>query len=147
MLAGRLETALEYGADGVIDVSKKNLMEAMEEITGGKGFDVCVEACGLSNTFLNCIDAVAFAGNIILIGNGKKETTFLHSILLKKEVNMFGSRNAYTKDFKALIQLVASGKVDVLKMVSEVYSVDEADKAFEALVHNDGTLKKVLIAM
>ena len=65
------------------------LMEAMEEITGGKGFDVCVEACGLSNTFLNCIDAVAFAGNIILIGNGKKETTFLHSVLLKKEVNMF----------------------------------------------------------
>ena len=147
MLAGRLETALEYGADGVIDVSKKNLMEAMEEITGGKGFDVCVEACGLSNTFLNCIDAVAFAGNIILIGNGKKETTFLHSILLKKEVNMFGSRNAYTKDFKALIQLVARGKVDVLKMVSAVYSVDDADKAFEALVHNDGTLKKVLIEM
>ena len=32
-------------------------------------------------------------------------------------------------------------------MVSEVYSVDEADKAFEALVHNDGTLKKVLIEM
>ena len=60
---------------------------------------------------------------------------------------MFGNRNAYTKDFKALIQLVASGKVDVLKMVSEVYSVDEADKAFEALVHNDGTLKKVLIEM
>ena len=26
-------------------------------------------------------------------------------------------------------------------------SVDEADKAFDALVHNDGTLKKVLIEM
>ena len=145
MLQGRLDAALEYGADGVVNVSEKNLMDAVEEITGGKGFDVCVEACGLSQTFLNCIDAVAFAGNIILIGNGKKETTFLHSTLLKKELNVHGSRNSYTKDFKALIQLVAAGKVDVMKMVSAVYPMEEADKAFEALAHNDGSLKKVLI--
>ena len=58
---------------------------------------------------------------------------------------MFGSRNAYTKDFKALITQVAAGKVDVMKMVSAVYPMEEADQAFEALVHNDGSLKKVLI--
>ena len=146
-LEGRLETALSYGADGVINVSQKNLMEAMEEITDGKGFDVCVEACGLSETFLNCIDAVCFAGDLILIGNGKKETTFLHSILLKKELNVYGSRNAYTKDFKALIQLVARGEVDVMKMVSQIYAVEKVKEAFEALVNNDGSLKKVLIEM
>lgn len=145
MLAGRLETALEYGADGVIDVSKQNLVEEMNRITDGKGFDICVEACGLSTTFLNCIEAAAFAGTIILIGNGKKETSFLHSVLLKKELNVHGSRNAYTKDFKALIQLVASGKVDIMKMVSQIYPMQEADKAFKALTHNDGSLKKVLI--
>ncbi|MEG1847604.1 MAG: zinc-binding alcohol dehydrogenase family protein [Lachnospiraceae bacterium] len=145
MLAGRLDAALEYGADGVIDVSKTNLMDAMAEITGGNGFDVCVEACGLSSTFLNCIDAAAFAGKIILIGNGKKDTTFLHSVLLKKELNVFGSRNSYTKDFKALIQLVAEGKVDVMKMVSAVYPMNQAGEAFLALANNDGSLKKVLL--
>lgn len=90
MLAGRLQTALEYGADGVIDVSKQDFMEEVNRIT-----------CG--------------------------------------------SRNAYTKDFKALIRLVAAGKVDVLKMVSAVYPMEEAAQAFESLVHNDGSLKKVLI--
>lgn len=145
VLQGRLDTALEYGADGVVDVSKKDFMEEVNRITDGKGFDVCVEACGLSETFLNCIDAAAFGANIILIGNGKRDTTFLHSILLKKELNVFGSRNAYTKDFKALINLVSSGKVDLMKMVSAVYPIDEADTAFKALAHNDGSLKKVLI--
>ena len=86
------------------------------KITGGNGFDVCVEACGQSVTFLNCIDCAAFAANIILIGNGKKETTFLHSILLKKELNVFGSRNSYAKDFQAVIDLIASGTVNVLDM-------------------------------
>jgi threonine dehydrogenase-like Zn-dependent dehydrogenase len=145
MMQGRLDAALEYGADGVINVSEKNLMDAVEEITGGKGFDVCVEACGLSQTFLNCIDAAAFAANIILIGNGKKDTTFLHSILLKKELNVFGSRNAYTKDFKALIQQVATGKVDVMKMVSGIYKKEDAQEAFESLKNNDGSLCKLLI--
>ena len=145
MLEGRLETALEYGADGIIDVSKQDFMEEVNRITDGNGFDVCVEACGLSVTFLNCIDAAAFAGKLILIGNGKKDTTFLHSVLLKKELNVFGSRNSYTRDFEALIQMTASGKVDLMKMVSKVYPMDQADQAFEALVHNDGSLKKVLI--
>lgn len=145
MLGGRLDTALEYGADGVIDVSKQNLEEEAMKITGGKGFDICVEACGQSSAFLNCIDAAAYAGKVILIGNGKKETNFLHSILLKKELNVFGSRNAYTKDFKALIQLVAEGKVDVMKMVSKIYPMAEAAEAFEALAKNDGSLKKVLV--
>lgn len=145
LLSGRLKTALEYGADGVIDISKQNLDEAVKNITSGNGFDVCVEACGLSTTFLNCIDYVAHAGRIILIGNGKEKTTFLHSILLKKELNLYGSRNAFTNDFKALIQLVSSGRIDVMKMVSKVCSLEESSKSFEELVNNKGDYRKILI--
>lgn len=145
LLDGRLEKALHFGADGVINSGKSNLTEEAMKITDGNGFDVCVEACGLSVTFLACIDCAAFAANIILIGNGKKETTFLHSILLKKELNVFGSRNSYASDFKAVIDLIAEGKVNVLDMVSEVYPIDEAADAFKALASNDGSLAKVLI--
>ena len=101
--------------------------------------------CGLSVTFLACIDCAAFAANIILIGNGKKETNFLHSILLKKELNVFGSRNSYASDFKAVIDLIASGNVNVLDMVSAVYPIDDVADAFKALADNDGSLAKVLL--
>ena len=83
--------------------------------------------------------------NIILIGNGKRETTFVHSIILKKELNIFGSRNAFTKDFETLIDLVKSGKADILKIVSGVYQKENAKEAFEALSHNDGKLAKLLL--
>ena len=147
VLDGRLEKATHFGADGVINSAKSDIVEEAMRITNGNGFDVCVEACGQSVTFLNCIDCAAFAANIILIGNGKKETTFLHSILLKKELNVFGSRNSYAKDFREVIDLIASGKVNVLDMVSAVYPMDEADVAFKALANNDGSLAKVLIEM
>ena len=43
------------------------------------------------------------------------------------------------------IDLVASGKADVMKMVSGIYEMDDALAAFKALAHNDGTLAKLLI--
>ncbi|MGN1202911.1 MAG: zinc-binding alcohol dehydrogenase family protein [Eubacterium sp.] len=145
MLSSRLELAKEFGADSAVNIKITDLHKACEEFTKGNGFDVCIEACGSPETFLNCIDESAHGANIILIGNGKRETSFVHSIILKKELNIFGSRNAFTKDFEELIDLVKSGKADILKMVSGVYDANNAKDAFEALVHNDGTLAKLLI--
>lgn len=145
LLDGRLEKAVKFGADGVINSGKTDIVEETMKITDGNGFDVCVEACGLPVTFLSAIDCVCFAGKVVLIGNGKKETTFVHSILLKKELNVFGSRNSYPTDFAAVIDLIAEGNVNVLDMISAVYPIDKVDEAFKALVNNDGSLSKVLI--
>lgn len=145
MLESRLNLAKEYGADMIVNVKEKDLHESALEFTNGNGFDVCVEACGAPETFLSCIDEASHGANIILIGNGKRNTDFLHSIILKKELNIFGSRNAFTKDFEELIDLVASGKVDVMKMVSGIYKKEDAQEAFESLKNNDGSLCKLLI--
>ncbi len=144
LLDGRLDKAKAFGADGVVNTSRESLTDYAARMTEG-GFDVCVEACGAPQTFLGCIDACAFAGNIILIGNGKRNTTFLHSILLKKELNVFGSRNSLPDDFRTLIGLMAEGSVDPLPMVSAVYPAERCPEAFEALTHNDGSLAKVLV--
>lgn len=145
ILDNRLALAKEYGADAVINTKTHSLAEFVEEFTGGNGFDVCIEACGAPETFLGCIDSAAFAANIILIGNGKRETNFLHSVILKKELNIHGSRNALKADFLNNIQLVANRKAEVMKMVSGIYEMDDALAAFKALANNDGTLAKLLI--
>ena len=145
ILDNRLALAMAYGADAVVNTKAQTLAEFTEEFTGGNGFDVCIEACGAPETFLGCIESAAFAGNIILIGNGKRETSFVHSVILKKELNIHGSRNALKADFLNNIDLVASGKADVMKMVSGIYEMEDALEAFKALSHNDGTLAKLLI--
>ena len=143
----RLENALKFGIDGTIDVSKENLEEKTKELTNGNGFDVCIEAVGQSSTFLDCINCAAFGADIILIGNGKKETTFNHSILLKKELNIYGSRNALKSDFLELIDFISSGKISVDGIVSDIFDKEDALKAFDSLVHNDGSKFKVLVKM
>lgn len=66
-------------------------------------------------------------------------------MLLKKELNVYGSRNSLKSDFMDVIDLIASGKVDVMKMVSDIYPMERADEAFKALANNKGELCKVLV--
>ena len=145
ILDNRLLLATKYGADAVINTKNQSLEDFTREFTDSNGFDVCIEAVGAPETFLACIDNAAFAGNIILIGNGKKETSFVHSVILKKELNIHGSRNALKADFINNIDILSEGKADIMKMVSGVYDMENAVDAFKALASNDGTLAKLLI--
>lgn len=120
-------------------------MDKVNEMTDGKGFDVTIEAVGLPSTFQNCIDAVAFGGNVALIGVGKKNLDFNFTLIQKKELNIYGSRNALKSDFLQLIDLVKSGKVDLDKIVTNTYDFDDAAKAFKEFDENAASMLKVEI--
>lgn len=141
----RLEKALENGANGVINVKNENLIEKSMNITNGNGFDICIEAVGQDKTFLDCIELAAFGADIILIGNGKKEVTFNHSIILKKELNIFGSRNSLKKDFEDVIDILSNGSIDANNLISDIYPKEKALQAFEDMAHNDGSKMKSMI--
>lgn len=144
LMLKRLELASSLGADRVLPASEGRLSDVIREITGGSGMDVCIEAVGLPQTFMDGIENVCFGGKVILIGNGKRETTFNHSILLKKELDVYGSRNSLN-DFVPLVELVHSGKVHIDGIVSDVYEFDNVVDAFESLKNNDGSKAKVLV--
>lgn len=135
-----------FGLDGgILNDSHENFIQRVEEITGGNYFDVTIEAVGLPSTFLNCIEAAAYGARVVQIGVGKKNVDFDFTLLQKKELNVFGSRNALKKDFLELIDLVKSGKVNLEKIVTNTYSLDEADKAFSDFDKNAASMLKVVI--
>ena len=123
----------------------EEFLSELNEITDGNGFDVAVEAVGLPSTFQNCIDAAAFGGRVVLIGVGKKNLDFDFTLIQKKELNVFGSRNALKKDFLELIDLVSQGSFDLEKIVTDEYPMEDAAKAFRDFSENAGKMLKVVI--
>jgi 2-desacetyl-2-hydroxyethyl bacteriochlorophyllide A dehydrogenase len=130
------------------------LEEATRQITGAidlqgnataYGFDVCIEAVGLPETFQNCIDAAAFGGKVVLIGIGKKNLDFAFTMIQKKELQIFGSRNALKQDFTDLIDLVRSGKMDLEKIITHQYKLENIAHAFADFDRNAGQMLKVMI--
>lgn len=143
----KMNYAIEtFGLDGgILNDSPENFIKRVEEITNGNYFDVTIEAVGLPSTFQACIDAAAFGARMVQIGVGKRTHEFDFTLLQKKELNVYGSRNALKKDFLELIDLVKSGKVDLEKIVTNTYNLDEADKAFQDFSKNAASMLKVVI--
>ena len=143
----KLAYAVEnFGLDGaVLNDNPAHFAAQTAEITEGCGFDVTVEAVGLPSTFQNCIDAAAFGGRVVLIGIGKQNLDFNFTVIQKKELRIFGSRNAMRRDFEALIELVKRGEVPLDKIVTNVYPFEKAAEAFGQFSENAGQMLKVLL--
>ena len=154
--ASKLEYAQQnFGFEGTfVNESDQALEQATRKITGSielggnrmaYGFDVCIEAVGLPSTFQNCIDAAAFGGRVVLIGVGKKNLDFNFTLLQKKELKVYGSRNALKKDFIELIDLVKAGGVQLEKVITDTYKFDDAPKAFKDFSEKGEKMLKVVI--
>ena len=141
-------------AGTILNDHPQALQKAVEEITGattiggstaGLGFDVCIEAVGLPETFQNCIDAAAFGGKVVLIGIGKQNLDFNFTMIQKKELQIFGSRNAHKQDFLDLIDLVKAGRVDLEKIITNLYPMDAICQAFADFDQHGASMLKVMI--
>jgi len=142
----KLEYAKRLGVDDVLlNDGSKTFMDKVNEKTNGNGYDVVIEAVGLPSTFQNCIDAAAFAGRVVLIGVGKKNLDFNFTLIQKKELNIFGSRNGLKKDFMEVIDLVKEGGIPLAQIVTNTYRMEDAAQAFADFDQNAGTMLKVLL--
>lgn len=152
----RLEYAKKsFNVDGTILSGEAGISEEeIRTITGTTlvngtemtvGFDLCIEAVGTPSTFQTCIDVAAFDGKVVLLGVGKENLDFNFTLLQKKELNVFGSRNARKKDFIELIELVKDGKIDLDKVITNVYSSADASQAFWELDQHGAQMLKVML--
>jgi len=142
--ADKVELAVrDFNLDGgFVNNSPEALENFKQEITGGDGFDVTVEAVGAPSTFLDCVHAAASRGQVVVIGVAKHSVDFNYLELQRKELNMFGSRGATKADFAATMKLVKEGFVDLTRLISRVYSSKDADTAFQDLHQHSAAIVK-----
>lgn len=142
----KLDYAARFNFDGAILNDGRGGLEAgLKEYTFNDGFDVVIEAVGSPNTFLDSINMVAFCGRVVLIGIAKANLDFFFTIIQKKEIKIFGSRNALTEDFKQLIDYCKNGKVHLDDIITDIYPFRSASQAFEHFSKNQGSTLKILL--
>lgn len=140
----KLEGAKNFGADGVI-LNDEHFLEHVMEATDGHGFDAVIEAVGLPETFQACVDACAFGGRFSLVGIGKKPLNFDFTVIQKKELNIFGSRNALKEDFTQAIDDIIAGKLNLNGVITKISKLDDAAALFEEFHQNQGSMLKVML--
>ena len=141
----RLDLARELGADDVVDISKVDTVESIRSLTDGRGVDCAFECAGVPESVVASINSVKRGGRVALVGlTGNKEVSFNTDRIALDEVDVFGVRsspNAYPE----LINLIAAGKVNVMKLVSRVYPLEQINDAFEAFRKREGGAIRMVI--
>ena len=141
----RLEKALELGATGVINGAKEDVLERVKELTDGAGMDLVIETAGTEITTRQAIHMAKKGSNIVLVGYSKTgEMTLPMSIVLDKELT-FKTVFRYRHIYPMAIDAVAAGKVNLKGIVTDVFRLDEAQKAMDYSVNNKADIVKAVI--
>ena len=141
----RLEKALELGATGVINGAKEDVVERAKELTHGAGMDLAIEAAGTEITTRQAIQMVKKGSNIVLVGYSKSgEMTLPMSLVLDKELT-FKTVFRYRHIYPMAIDAVAAGKVNLKGIVTDVFGLDEVQKAMDYSVNHKADIVKAVI--
>lgn len=141
----RLEKALELGATEVINGAKENVLERVKQLTDGAGVDLVIETAGTEITTRQVIHMAKKGSNIVLVGYSKSgEMTLPMSLALDKELT-FKTVFRYRHIYPMAIDAVAAGKVNLKGIVTDIFGLDEAQKAMDYSVNNKADIVKAVI--
>lgn len=141
----RLDKAMELGADGVINGSEVDAVETVMKLTEGKGCDLAVETAGTQITTVQAIHMTKKGSAIVLVGYSKSgEMTLPMSLVLDKELT-FKTVFRYRHIYPMAIEAVASGKVNLKGIVTDIFSLDDVQKAMDYSVSNKSDVVKAVI--
>jgi len=148
----RREKALTVGATNTVDPSKENMYEAIEDLTGGEGIDIVVDATGDPEAFGQSLKIVKRWGMFVsfsLTGSTGKISEFPHQEFMFKAATIIPTQVAATsqptKDIREMIALKERGWADPGVLKSHNLDFSEVQKAYDMYSnHDDGVIKVVM---
>ena len=108
------------------------------------GADAVIDASGAEPSIQASLHVVRNGGVYVQGGMGRSDVTFPIMALCLKEVTAKGSFRYGSGDYKLAVDLVASARVDVKRLVSGVVPFAQAEEAFAKV--KEGEVIKMLIA-
>lgn len=131
----KLEWARGLGATHTVNGGTQDVVKAIQELTGGNGADVVIEAVGRPETYRQAFYARDLAGTVVLVGVPTPQMQLELPLL-----DVFGRGGALKsswygdclpeRDFPLLIDLYLQGRLDLDAFVSERIALDGVEAAF-----------------
>ncbi|MEO5805219.1 zinc-binding alcohol dehydrogenase family protein [Devosia sp.] len=113
--------------------------------TDGEGFDVVFDATGNQASIQKGFDFVAHGGRYALVSVVKGDITFVDSDFHRKEMTIFGSRNALSADFERVIAAIRAGQVPIDRLITHRTTLAGAVQDLPRWAHEKSGLIKAVI--
>ena len=134
----KLELAKLFGATDTVAPGEGDTFKEILGLTGGIGVDYAFEVVGSGKLVEQCFKSTRMNGMTVLVGVGRTDDRFSFNAMIvpftAKTIKgcMYGSAN-FKVDFPLYLDLYRQKKLDLDRLVTRTYSLDEAPQAFEDL--------------
>ncbi len=146
----KLQWAKDFGATHTVNSAQVDLVAAVQELTGGFGADVVIDAVGRPETWKAAFYARDLAGTVVLVGVPTPDMTVQMPM-----IDFFGRGGSLKsswygdclpeRDFPMLVDLWQQGRLPLEKFVTERIALDEVEAAFTTM-HAGGVLRSVVVS-
>lgn len=149
----KLEALKDMGCDLVLNYKEDDMLQAVEEMTDGKGADIILDFIGASNWQLN-LDLAAVDGRWIIIGNlgGVEVPSFNLWDILAKRLTIQGTLlSPRSQDYKARLSQEFSDRVlphfetgELKPIIDRVLNFDQLPQAHQVMENNENMGKIIM---
>ena len=135
--AGRLQRAIEFGADALVD-PKDNPVTAIKELTHGDGADMTLDTSGTADGRLIAVRAARKWGTTCFVGEGGDVTIEVSPDMLRKQLTIIGSWTFSTVIQADCARFIADRKIDVEHLFTDRWKLTQADEAYKLFDRQTG---------
>jgi S-(hydroxymethyl)mycothiol dehydrogenase len=145
----KLQWASELGATHTVNAAETDPVAAVQDLTGGFGADVVIDAVGRPETWRQAFYARDLAGTVVLVGVPTPD------MRIDMPLVEFFSRGGSLKsswygdclperDFPTLVALYQQGRLPLDRFVTERIALKDVESAFDAM-HSGRVLRSVVV--
>lgn len=141
----RLAKARECGIKHTLNITKKTLKEAAQELFGEEGYQVGFEVAGVEVSIRSLMETIEKGSDIVVVAVFAKDPALSMFYLGEHELRLIGSMMYRHEDYLTAIDYVNKGIVNLKPLVSNRYAFEEYDDAYKFIDTHRETCMKVLI--
>jgi 2-desacetyl-2-hydroxyethyl bacteriochlorophyllide A dehydrogenase len=136
---GALRRASAAGADTTVDARAEGARKAIRRSAGGEGPEIVIEFAGRKASVELALACVARGGRVVVGGVGMEAPQLPPLIsFVGREIAVLGSMGYTRTELERVVELAASGRLDLSGSITERYPLERAADALEDLAARRG---------
>jgi alcohol dehydrogenase len=133
----------------LLDVNQREASIAqLAQLTNGQLADVVVDATGSHLSMGDSLAYTAIRGRVVYVGITQQNLTFPHApIMHRRELTLLASRNALSRDFTRIIELIEGGRIDTVPWITHHADFQEMIQVFPSWLDPASRVIKAIVTV
>lgn len=143
----RLNKALGFGADAVIDVTAVELRQALQDLTGGEMAELVVVGPNSAEAMMQGMECVRPGGQVLFFTPAKpgEQLAVDPNHLYFRDIDIITSYSCGPDDTADACELIAQRVVSAEKLVTHRFPIERTDEAFKLTARAGESLKSLIV--